>query len=303
MSDEQVQRRLAAIFYADVAVYSRLTGEDELGTHRRLSAYLDLLTSSIENQAGRVVHFAGDAILAEFGSVVDAVTAAVKAQRELAQRDAELPADQKLQFRIGINLGEIIVDRDDIFGDGVNVAARLEALADPGGVCISGMVHRQVAGKLDVGFEGMGAHAVKNIADPVHAFRVLLDPADAGTLRAAPPPKTRSNWAPIAAGAGALLVTATAVGIWQFATTPGASDTPPAPAADLVDRTKSAKPAIAILPFTNLSAEADGYLADGIAEDIILKNPAAAPPRSWPQFCGSGEMTKAPWPNASIARV
>ena len=269
MSDEQVQRRLAAIFYADVAGYSRLTGEDELGTHRRLSAYLDLLTSSIENQAGRVVHFAGDAILAEFGSVVDAVTAAVKAQRELAQRDAELPADQKLQFRIGINLGEIIVDRDDIFGDGVNVAARLEALADPGGVCISGMVHRQVTGKLDVGFEDMGAHEVKNIADPVHAFRVLLDPADAGALRAAPPPKSRSNWAPIAAGAGALLVTATAVGIWQFATTPGVSDTPPAPAAVSGDRTKSAKPAIAILPFTNLSAEADGYLADGIAEDII----------------------------------
>ncbi|MDA0239935.1 MAG: adenylate/guanylate cyclase domain-containing protein [Proteobacteria bacterium] len=129
MTDQKVQRKLAAILYADVADYSRLTGEDELRTHQKLGEHLDILTGSIEEHNGRVVHFAGDAILSEFSSVVDALTAAIVAQRVIGDKNNQEAEGQRLQFRIGINLGEVIVDRDDIFGDGVNVAARLENLS------------------------------------------------------------------------------------------------------------------------------------------------------------------------------
>ncbi len=120
-----IERKLAAILYADVAGYSRLTGEDEEGTHRTLSAYLDAITSSIESHGGQVVHFAGDAVLADFTSVVNALTCAVEVQRDLKARNDGLPEDRRLQFRIGLNIGEVMVDRDDIYGDGVNIAARL----------------------------------------------------------------------------------------------------------------------------------------------------------------------------------
>ncbi len=132
MAEENVTRKLAAILYADVAGYSRLTGEDEVGTHRQLSAGLDLISGRIEEAGGRVVHYAGDAVLAEFASVVAAVETAVGIQRSLAEQSADIPDDKRLQFRIGVNLGEVIVDRDDIYGDGVNIAARLESLAEPG---------------------------------------------------------------------------------------------------------------------------------------------------------------------------
>ena len=273
MTDEKVQRKLVAILHADVAGYSRLTGSDELGTHRKLSDRLDVITKSIETHDGRVVNFAGDAILAEFGSVVDALAAAVESQRTITGQNADEPEDSRLEFRMGINLGEVIVDRDDIFGDGVNVAARLETLARPGGICISGIVQRQVAGKLNIGFEDMGPQSVKNIAEPIDAFHVLPDPSDAGVVRTAPPAtsKRRSAWAPIAAGAGALLVTGAAVGIWQFATTPGQSVAPPA-SPPAVQPVASAKPSIAVLPFTNLSeSEEYGHLADGIVEDVITQ--------------------------------
>ena len=131
MTEENVTRKLTAIFYADVAAYSRLTGEDEVGTHQQLSAGLDLISGSIEGAGGRVVHYAGDAVLAEFASVVAAVKTAVGIQRQLAEDRADTPDDKRLKFRIGVNLGEVIVDRGDIYGDGVNVAARLESLADP----------------------------------------------------------------------------------------------------------------------------------------------------------------------------
>ena len=177
MSDNTVIRKLTAILYADVAGYSRLTGEDEVGTHKQLSAGLDLISGAIEGAGGRVVHYAGDAVLAEFASVVAAVETAVGIQRQLAEDDADIPADKRLAFRIGVNLGEVIVDRDDIYGDGVNVAARLESLADVGGICVSATVFDQVKGKLDVGFEDMGAQQVKNIADPVRAYKVTLEGA------------------------------------------------------------------------------------------------------------------------------
>ncbi len=175
MSTEHLRRKLAAIFYADVAGYSRLTGEDEEGTHRRLNAYLDAITAAIETHSGKVLHFAGDAVLADFVSVVDALTCAVDIQRALKAQNESVPDDRKLQVRIGINLGDVIVDRNEIYGDGVNVATRLEGLAEPGGICISRPVYDQVKYQLELGYEYLGERKVKNIAEPVPAYRVLLE--------------------------------------------------------------------------------------------------------------------------------
>lgn len=174
MSD-RLPRKLAAIVYADVAGYSRLTGEDEDGTHRRLSEHLDFISSTIEKHQGRVVHYAGDAVLADFSTVTEALESSTAIQRELAGRNRDLPDGSKVQFRIGVNLGEVIVDRDDIYGDGVNIAARLESLADPGGICISESVRNAIGKKLDLGYEFMGEQSVKNIEDPVRAYRVELE--------------------------------------------------------------------------------------------------------------------------------
>lgn len=174
MAEDRVARKLAAILYADVAGYSRLTGADEEGTHRTVAEYLDALSGSVATHGGRVVHYAGDAVLADFPSVITAVHCAVEIQRELAARNTGTPDDRKVQFRIGVNLGDVIVDRDDIYGNGVNVAARLEGLADPGGICVSGSVLEQVQDKVDVAFENLGAQEVKNIAQPIRAYKVRL---------------------------------------------------------------------------------------------------------------------------------
>jgi len=178
-SEEKLPRKLTAILYADVAGYSRLTGEDEEGTHRRLSEYLDLISAAIETHRGRVVHYAGDAVLADFETVTEALSCAWESQQALALRNDELTAERKVEFRIGVNLGEVIVDRDDIYGDGVNVAARLESLAEPGGICVSESVRTAAGSKLALGFEFMGEQEVKNIAEPVRAYRVVVhDDAD-----------------------------------------------------------------------------------------------------------------------------
>jgi adenylate cyclase len=169
---ERLPRKLAAILYADVAEYSRLTGEDEDATHRRLSEYLDLIASTVDQHRGRVMHYAGDAVLAKFEAVIDALSGAVAIQDELQTRNQDLPDERKVQFRIGVNLGDVIEDREDIYGDGVNVAARLESLADPGGICISESVRTAVGKKLELGFEFMGEQEVKNISEPVSAYRV-----------------------------------------------------------------------------------------------------------------------------------
>ena len=146
--EDRLPRKLAAILYADLAGYSRLTGEDEDATHRALSEYLDLVASTIETHRGQVMHYAGDAVLAMFEAVVDAVSGAVAIQNELQTRNQDLPDERKVQFRIGVNLGDVIEDRGDIYGDGVNVAARLESLADPGGICISDAVRSAIGKKL-----------------------------------------------------------------------------------------------------------------------------------------------------------
>lgn len=172
---DRLPRKLAAILYADVAGYSRLTGEDEEGTHRTLSDYLDFISDAVKAHQGRVVHYAGDAVLADFGTVTEALACSTSIQRELASRNQELPDERKVQFRIGVNLGEVIVDRDDIYGDGVNVAARLESLAEPSGICISESVRSAVGKKLDLGYEFMGEQTVKNIEEPVRAYRVMME--------------------------------------------------------------------------------------------------------------------------------
>lgn len=198
---DRVARRLTTIFCADVAGYSRLMDRDEVGTLTRLKQHREAMTALIERHGGRVVNTWGDGIIADFPSVVEAVQCAVETQQELGARNAALPEDQRLAFRIGINLGDVMVEGGDLYGEGVNVAARLQALAEPGGVMISGTVHELVRGKLTVGFDYVGPQQVKNLAEPVPAFRVLAGQARAG--RQPPPrpmpisPSTPGAWTPM----------------------------------------------------------------------------------------------------------
>jgi len=191
MSGERVERRLAAIMAADVAGYSRLMGEDEEGTLAALNTIRrELAEPMIAEHRGRIVKTTGDGLLVEFASVVDAVRCAVAAQRAMAERNADIPAGRRIEFRIGIHQGDIIVEDGDIFGDGVNLAARLEGLAEPGGICVSERVQSDAAGKVDAAFDDIGEQQLKNIARPVHVFRVgpqASGPHAAGTA-AVPPP-------------------------------------------------------------------------------------------------------------------
>src|SRR5215468_8461629 len=170
---QPVERRLAAILAADVAGYSRLMGADEEGTHERLRAlFREGIDPKINEHRGRIVKSTGDGILVEFASVIDAVRCAVAMQQEMAERNTGVAADRRIEFRVGVHQGDIIVEDADIFGDGVNVAARLEGLAEPGGICVSARVQEDVAGRLDLAFEDMGEQQVKNIARPVRVYRV-----------------------------------------------------------------------------------------------------------------------------------
>ena len=168
-----MQRRLAAILSADVAGYSRLMGDDELATVRTLTEYRDVLSAIVATHHGRIVDMPGDNVLAEFGSAVDALEAALAAQAELGKRNAALPEHRRMGFRMGVNLGELVVEGERIYGDGVNVAARVEALAHAGGICVSAKVHDEVHRKLDLAFEDLGEHSLKNIAAAVRVYRVL----------------------------------------------------------------------------------------------------------------------------------
>src|SRR6516165_2681541 len=192
MAEEQVERRLTAILAADVAGYSRLMAADEEGTLSALKTLRREVTDpKIKEHRGRIVNTTGDGLLSEFASVVDAVRCAVEVQREIAARNAGAPAGRRIDFRIGINLGDIMIDDNDIFGDGVNVAARLEALAEPGGICVSRVVRDQVRDKLAIPFEDMGEQQVKNIARPVRAYRALLaDRADRPSIPSGAAPRS-----------------------------------------------------------------------------------------------------------------
>src|ERR1039457_3116065 len=175
MDEARVERRLVAILAADVAAYSRLMGVDEEGTLAALKRYRrELVDPKITEHRGRIVKTTGDGMLVEFGSVVDAVRCAVDTQRGMAERNADVPIERRIELRMGINVGDIISDANDIYGDGVNVAARLEALADPGGIMVSRNVYDQVRDKLSFGFEDLGEQTVKNIARPIGVHRVSI---------------------------------------------------------------------------------------------------------------------------------
>jgi len=195
MAEERVERRLTAILSADVAGYSRLMAADEEGTLAALKTLRrEVADPKIKEHRGRIVNTAGDGLLSEFASVVDAVRCAVEVQREIAARNAGVQAERRIEFRIGINLGDIMIDENDIFGDGVNVAARLEALAEPGGICVSRVVRDQVRDKLAIPFEDMGEQQVKNIVRPVRAYRALLaETADRPSIPSEPAPRPLSD--------------------------------------------------------------------------------------------------------------
>ncbi len=205
MTTLDFKRKLSAIFMADVVGYSRLMGEDETATLKTLNTYQGIMEGLIKQHRGRLVSTPGDAVLAEFSSVVDAVQCAVAVQKELEARNAELPENRRMQFRIGINLGDVIEEGDNIYGDGVNIAARLEALADPGGICVSKTAFDHIETKLPLGYEFLGEKAVKNIAKPVKAYRVLLEPrvTVAGKM---PKAKTQTPWSMKALVAGGLVM-------------------------------------------------------------------------------------------------
>ena len=175
MPDKNVKRRLAAILSADVKGYSRLMRDDEMATIRTINAYREVMTILVEQHHGRVVDSPGDNMLAEFSSVVDGVQAATAIQKELKSRNARLPNKRKMEFRIGINLGDIIAEGERIYGDGVNIAARLEGLADPGGICISRTAYDQIEDKLPLAYEYLGEMNVKNIPRPIRAYRVIIE--------------------------------------------------------------------------------------------------------------------------------
>jgi adenylate cyclase len=182
MNTQEVKRKLTAILSADVKGYSRLMGEDEKGTVRTLNAYKEVMANLIQQHRGRVVDAPGDNVLADFASVVDAVECAAEIQKELKTRNAELPENRKMEFRIGVNLGDVIEDGEQILGDGVNIAARLESLSEAGSICISGTAFDQVKNKLSLGYKFLGEQTVKNIAEPIRVYRVLMEPEAAGKV-------------------------------------------------------------------------------------------------------------------------
>jgi adenylate cyclase len=263
-------RRLAAILAADVAGYSRLMGADEEGTLERLKAHRrQLIDPKIAEHRGRIVKTTGDGLLAEFPSVVDAVRCAAEVQRGMLDREPDVPDERRIRWRIGINLGDVIAEGDDIFGDGVNVAARLEALAEPGGICVSGMVHDQIRDKLPYRFADRGEQNVKNIARPVRVYALRLEDQSASRERIATP---RHRVTGIATGLAAVVALVIAAGGWWWWLLPATKPAPP-PAAAAV--TSIAQPrtaprlSIVVLPFANLNSDPEQqYFADGITEDV-----------------------------------
>jgi TolB-like protein/class 3 adenylate cyclase len=266
----RAERRLAAILSADVVGYSRLMGEDEADTHAHLKARRkEFIEPLVAEYRGRIVKLTGDGALVEFASAVDAVECAVALQKGMAEHEAGVAAERRLRFRIGINVGDIILEDGDIYGDGVNLAVRLEALAEPGGICIARNVWNQVKAKLDLAFEPMGEHRVKNIAEPITVYRVRLDRTAAARPR--PERASRRRWTAIAAVA-ALMLAAGVAGAWRVLGWPASA--PPAPVAAEGDERPALplpdKPSVAVLPFDNLSGEQRWErLADGLTEDII----------------------------------
>jgi adenylate cyclase len=264
MDPEGIERKLAAILSADVVGYSRLMAEDEAATVRTLTAYRHQLASLVQEHRGRVVDAPGDNLLAEFPTATDAVECAVEIQRVLQARNSALPSDRRMEFRIGVHLGEVRVEGERIYGDGVNIAARLEGLAEAGGICVSGTVHEQILHRLDLAYGDLGEQEVKNIPEPVRAYRVRLETGAAT-------PKLQSRTRPKVRLVAGILVLVGVAGLlyWGLLTT--LPSTSPTDEQFTVPGFGNA-PAIAVLPFDNLSGDSDQeYFADGIAEDLITR--------------------------------
>jgi TolB-like protein/class 3 adenylate cyclase/Tfp pilus assembly protein PilF len=265
-----LERKLTAILCADVFGYSRLMGEDEEATLRTLSSHRKLIDSLIEQHRGRFVNSAGDSVLAEFASVVNAVQCAVEIQIMLKAKNADLPPERRMEFRIGVNLGDVMVDGEQIYGDGVNVAARLEGLAEPGGICISGTVHEQVRDKLALSYDDAGEQEVKNIVRPVRVWRVLTEAATGGRLSTRTPRVPRNYVRRgVFAIAGLTIIAATIVFVQHLSLRPPIT-TASIPQAQSPALTLPDKPSIAVLPFTNMSGDSQQeYFSDGMTDDII----------------------------------
>ena len=263
-----MERRLAAILAADVVGYSRLMGKDETGTLAALKAHrAELIDPKAAQYNGRTIKLMGDGALMEFPSVVEAVTFAVEVQCAMRERNADIPGEQQFLFRIGINLGDVIVEGDDIYGDGVNLAARLEGLAEPGGICVRRAVRNQVRDRLDLDFEDRGEIEVKNIARPVRVFAVVLNEkakALATPIEAIPVKTERRRWSAVAAALVMSLVAVVGLLWWQPWTPKGVPAPTEQAALPLPD-----KPSIAVLAFDNLSGDPEqDYFADAVAESI-----------------------------------
>ena len=268
MSEERARRKLSGILSADAVAYSRLMQEDEASTILTLADSKELMANLIQQYRGRVVDAPGDNLLAEFGSVVDAAECAVKIQQELKSKNAQLPENRKMPFRIGVNLGDVVEEAGRIYGDGVNIAARLEGLADPGGICISRTAYDHLKNKLDLGYKYLGEHSVKNIAEPVRVYRVLMEPEAAGKVIGEKRFLGRVSRRAAIAAFIILLIVAGAVIVWNIYLQKAKKIEPAS-----VDRMAfplPGKPSIAVLPFENMSAEPEQeYLSDAISEEII----------------------------------
>ena len=270
MATEGFKRKLAAVFSADVAGYSRLMGEDEAATLTTLEAYKQVLFVLIKQHRGRVVASPGDNVLAEFASVVDAVQCGVAVQKEIETRNTELPESRRMQFRIGINLGDVIEEGDSIYGDGVNIAARLESLADPGGICVSKTAFEHIEAKLPFGYEFLGEQTVKNIAKPVGAYKVLMDPRVTVKAATEAKPKVGARRKPmLVALLGVLVVVVGAAVFWYFFRPPAQ------PPVEKASKERMAlplpdKPSIAVMPFVNMTGDqSQDFFCDGLSESLI----------------------------------
>jgi adenylate cyclase len=265
MADEGFKRKLTAILSADVEGYSRLMGDDDEATVRTLTSYREVLSTLIQRHNGKVLDSPGDNLLAEFVSVIDAVKCAVAVQKEIEARNDELPENRRMQFRIGVNLGDVIQEEGRIYGDGVNIAARLEGMAEAGGICISRTAFGQVKNKLEFGYEYLGKYSVKNISEPVHVYKVLME-ADAAGKVIGEKRKTK-RWGVLAIVLVILIGAGGLVGWYLYiqqskGIEPASIQNMAYPLPD--------KPSIAVLPFDNMSGNPeDEYIADGITEDII----------------------------------